>query len=461
MTAVTDGEDGRATAAGGVDLASPRLMRLLFRVGLPSMVGLSINALYQIVDMIFVGMLGVEAVAAVAAGLPAILVIAAVGEGIGAGTGLVVSQALGAGRRDRAATAVATAFVLVGVAAAGLIALAMLAYGRLPGLLVPDGDAGELARDYVVVLLCGSALILAQIVCDFVAISKGHTAFSLFTLAVSFSVNLILDPIFMFVLGWGVAGAAAATLVAASVALCLYAWYFLRGPSLIRPADPGFRPSRSVLRPVAAIGLPAAAATLLTAASLGLMMQLAGRHGAEAVAALGIALRLLTAGMLPMAGFCLGAQAVIGFGWGAGDRRRTRRAGRMLFALATAFSAGYAACVVVWSGPIVGLFTSDPATAALARAAVVPILAVFAVGSLPMVTTVLLRATGRTGLAAAVSLAPQGYLLLPLLAVLPALYGFDGLIASHVLATAITAVAAAGVAAAVLARDLGPAAARP
>lgn len=431
-----------SSASKGMDLGDPRLRRLLFRVGMPSMIGLSINALYQLVDMIFVGHLSVAAVSAVSAAAPLVLAMAALGEGVGVGAGAALSRALGAGEHGRVAAIVATAGALaLGIGALLLVALIAM-QGQVPLLYAGGTESNRLAQRYVGILLAGGTLILLQILCDFIAIAKGHTAFSMWTLITAFSVNLILDPILIFGLGWGVAGAAWATVIAAAVALVIYTYYFTYGPSLVRPRELLRRPTAALVRAILAIGGPAAGSTLMAALAFGLMYRAASPYGETAVAGMGISLRLLNAGILPMAGFCLGAQAVLGHSWGAGDGARTRRAVLIVLGLASAFAFTYATVMVTSAPWIVTLFTDAAAARAHALQAIATMHPAFALAGLPMVTTVLLRAKGHAKHAGLLALAPQGYLLLPGVLLLPEVWGFTGLLASHPLALTLAAVAA-------------------
>lgn len=438
-------------SAAPADLASPRLGRLIRRLALPSVVGLSINALYHIVDAFFVGRLGPEAVAAVSLAFPLLILLVALAEGFGVGAAATIARLLGARRRVRAGQAATLALAMS--AATAVVATALLLPVLEPALLLLGATptALPLALPYTALLVGGSVMLFLQIGCDFIAIAEGNSRFSMLTLLGSFLLNMILDPVFIFWLDMGVPGAALATLVAQVSALAAYAVYFGRRLGTVRLHPRLLRHGRGTARRIVTMGTSAALATGLTALAFMLIYRLAGAHGDAALAGVGIALRLLAGGTLPVMGFCLGTQPILGYAWGAGDPARVRRALRLMLAATTAFAAVHATAMIAFAPQVVGLFTDDAATIAIGTQAVRVFHLFHVAFGLYMVTVALLQATGRPKPAALLLLAPRGLFLIPALLVLPPLFGLDGLIASQALAGALSALLAAAVLRATLA----------
>lgn len=425
-----------------LDLGAPDLTRTLLRSGLPAMGGLALNAAHQSVDGAFLGHLGTEALAAVSLALPLAGVTAALGVGLGVGTATAIARRLGAGRPEAAgqiaSSAMALGFCLATLAALGL----SVARDPLLDLLGASGAVRAPAKAYLALMAFSAALGIVQILCDFIAIGEGNARFSMASLALCFGLNIALDPLFIFGLGWGVAGAAAATVLAQLLTLALYAWYFVarRGRVRLRPALPAWRQLGPVLR----VGAPETATVLVATASALLLYRLAGRiGGVEGLAALGIVLRLLTLASLPIEGFCLGAQAVLAHAAGGGDLARLRRAIWRLAALTC--GAASVAAVLVLAVPEIALatFAASPATAALAEPALRLMALALPLIALRSVAQITLQATERAGLAAVLGLAPSGWLLLPLLAAFVPAHGFQGLALSLSLAAALAGLGAA------------------
>jgi putative MATE family efflux protein len=426
------------TALAPVDLGGPDLTRIILRVALPSVIGLSMNALHHLVDAVYIGALGPEAVAAVSSAFPLIILLVAVAEGIGVGTASYIARMLGAGKPDRASAAASLALLLILPLCLVIMVGLLLTLDDVLRLIGVTETALPLAMAYARILIAGCTLLFAQILCDFIAISEGNTRFSMWTLIGSFGLNMLLDPLFIFVLDMGVGGAALATVCAQAAAVTAYAVYFALKAGKLRLRLRALAPRGEILRQIVTVGASATLSTMLGAFAFILIYRTAGAYGDGAVAGIGIALRLLSGGSLPVAGFCLGAQAVLGFSWGAGDHKRLLRALRIMLTATTAFAVLYAGVMIAFAPAIVSLFTEDAGVAAMAAAAVRAFHSFFALSGLYMVTVVLLQASGKARLAAALVLAPQGYLLIPGLLLLPGLWGLDGLLASQPLAVGLS-----------------------
>jgi Na+-driven multidrug efflux pump len=226
------------------DLSDPNLYRLMWRLGLPAMAGLSLNALHQAVDAAFVGRLGGDALAALVLLAPLAGLVVAVGIGLGIGAASATARSLGAGLPDHA-RAVAGMSMWVALALAVCAVGGLLTFGEgLLHLLGARGVLFESARPYLAVQSLTIGCAIVQILCDFLAIGRGDAGVSLKTLALCFGLNIVLDPVFIFALDFGLPGAAWATLCAQGVTLCVWAWYFyaprstLHAPRSTLPPEP-------------------------------------------------------------------------------------------------------------------------------------------------------------------------------------------------------------------------------
>ena len=419
------------TAVAPLDLGDPRLRRLIVRLALPTVAGLGISALHHVVNAAFVGMLGPTEIAAVSISVPVFVVIAALGEGLGIGSATAIGRHLGGGSRGRAS---ATATTVLALTVPLGIALSLVLLWRLESILGLLGATVTVlpeASRYVGILGLACVLLLAQQLCDFIAIAEGNTRFSMWTLLGAFSLNIVLDPILIFGFGLGVAGAAVATIVSQIAALLAYVVYFRNGWGVVRVRWRLLRPDPRLLRPVLAVGVPATFGGLMAALSLAAIHGAASLNGSdEVLAGVGIALRLVALGTLPVIGFCLGAQPVLSFACGAGDFARMLGALRFMLAVTSVGAAGYALVMITLAGPIAGLFTDDPVTLAVAMWACRAFHACFALVGVQFGLIVLLQSLGKSWTAAVMSFAAQGGLLILALLVLPAIWGLGGVIAS-------------------------------
>lgn len=412
-----------------IDLGSPDLTNVILRTALPAVGGLSINAVHQAVDAFFVGQLGPEALAAVSLILPLAGVPAAVGIGLGVGTATSIGRKLGADQPEQAgrvASAAMGACLLVAI----LLSL-VIWYNQhsMIGLLGAQGNVEAPALAYLNLLAFSAGLGMVQILCDFVAIGEGNARFSLITLVVCFSLNMVLDPILIFWAGLGVQGAALATVLAQMITLGIYALYFMRRWGRIR-LYPSFDAAALVrLGPVLKIGLPEAIAVLLASVSFVLIYRSAGAlEGTNGQAAMGLSLRLWMLASLPLQGFCLGAQPVLAHAAGALNFARLHRATLIIAAIATGSGILFMAIGLTFNHGLGRLFTPEGQSLDLAMPAIFALSLCLPAVALRQSVLVMLQATARARSAAFLSLVPLGLLYVPLLIPMGPGWGFGELI---------------------------------
>ncbi|MDA9472965.1 transporter [Bradyrhizobium sp. CCBAU 65884] len=417
-----------------IDLSDPNLSSLILRLAIPSIIGLSINGFQQVVNLIFVGALGVQAMAAVSMTLPIVVLLTAVGQGIGVGTASFISRHFGAGDYLEASRGASTALALA--APIGIILTVALLL-NLRGIFVTLGASPTitpLALDYAATLLFGYTVMLLNMVNGFIVRAEGNTRLSMWTMMTAFILNAVLDPVFIFLLDLGVRGAALATLVSQIAAISLYIAYFTNARGIVRVRASHISVRADRIRQLAFIGAPASITSILSAVDFMLLYRAAAPFGDDSIAAVGIAVRLLTIGALPVTGFCIGSQAVLGFGWGAGDFARVLKAAKLMLSMTVALSVAYSAAVVIFARPLVGLFSDSENVTRLAVSTCSVFHLFFGLFGIQSVATTMLQSFGRARLSALVSLARQGYLFIPAVLLFPPMWGFNGLLASQAIA---------------------------
>ncbi|MGV1837864.1 MATE family efflux transporter [Rhizobium rhizogenes] len=407
------------------DMNDPRVMRLVLTIALPAVAGLAASAGHHAINAIFLGALGPEVLAGISLVMPLFLLVAATGQGLGIGLATLLARHLGEGDVPAASSVAVTA--LAATIPIGIV-LSILIYLGLPGFVGALGASNELLApglNYGRLLAFGVTLGLLQAVCDFIAIAEGNSRFSMIVLIASFALNAILDPVFIFLLQFRETGAAFATILSSVAALLCYVVYFQRRWGKVRVTMRLVH--WQLLRPIARIGIPAAATSIVTGLGFLVLLREAAVHGGDAgVAATAIAIRLMTLGQLPVFGFCLGAQSVVSHAVGAGDPLRVRAIIRVMLMVTIPVASLYSVLLFLGAEPIVRLFTDSPEVAAEAISYLRALFPVFPLAAFQSVLLVMLQSRGRAGLSAVVGLAPQGYLLIPLLLLLPLWIGFAG-----------------------------------
>lgn len=353
-------------------LTEGNIKRKIWQLAWPMMLSMFFYTLYNLVDAYWVSKLSPQAIAAVSISQITLFVMISLGFGITAGSGVLMSMRIGAGKMDEAGKVLGQSFVLSAIAGVFFSVLALIFKHQL---LVASGASGaiyEPALDYFTITAAGATLffLLTSVMFSFNAQGDTFTLTKLF--AVSTVINTVLDPILIF--GWGpipalgISGAAYATLVSQLVFIIIG----IRSLSL---------PSRSVpfkftnlqfvwssVKQVLKIGVPAALTQIIFPLGLAMLTYISSAAYLEAGAvALSLGFRVEFFAYLPAAGFGFAAMAMIGQNLGAGKRDRVDSSFRTGLAFASAGAAGIGVLVAVFAGPAISIFTTDPQVLAYAK----------------------------------------------------------------------------------------------
>lgn len=349
--------DGRGTRLAGF-IERPR--KAVWQLALPMIGGFTVHAVYGVVDMAFIGQLGPAALAAATFVHAPFFIAIAIANGLAAGITAKVAQAVG---RDDAAAAdrVASGGITLGLILGGLLAFAGLLGGRhaMP-MLGAEGESARLAWAYFQLIAAGVPLVFISSVLRSVLTGEGDARGPMVVISIGTMINLGLDPLFIFVFGWGIRGAAWATLVAQGLSGVLLALLFTRR----RRVFAHFRlralwPSWETTRAVAGIGLPAALGQIVMAMGAVLNNRLLATFGQVTVAGYGAASRVDMLVALPILGLGGGALSVVGMFAGAGrvDLVRSTTLYTYRSVVIVALVAGASAFLL--SDVILSLFTTE------------------------------------------------------------------------------------------------------
>lgn len=426
-------------------LGTGKIVPTLLKLGIPAAVGLLINALYNVVDTIFVGQgVGPLAIAALSIVFPIQMLVAAFAQALGAGGASVLSRRLGEGRP--AAEVVGTVATVVVVLTLAMTALALVFADPLLRLFGATDNILPYARDYLMVVGVGFVFSGLAMTLSSLLQAEGNAQASMKALILGAVLNTILDPVFIFVFPMGVAGAALATVISQVASLGYILALYLRRKTHVRVLRSHLRPDRQLLSESAALGVP----SLVQNAGMSVLMIIVNqslRHygGDDAITVYGMAFRLMSLAFLPMFGLVQGFQPVAGYNFGAQNFRRVRQA------LVAATALAFGTMAVVWvafqafPGQAMGLFTPDAGLAQRAgqvlsiMALVLPLVGIQVVGS------VYFQAVGKARPSIVLGLLRQFLFLIPLLLILPLFWGLAGVWWAYPLsdlaATAVTAVA--------------------
>lgn len=402
---------------------------LLLTFSAPAIVGMLAQALYNVVDRIFVGQaVGPMGIAGTTVAFPFMLVVMAFGMLIGFGAAALISIRLGQQDRQDAERVLGNAAVLlVGVS----VLLTVVGLTLLSPLLRLFGSSDQIlpyARDYLQIIVLGSILQTVGFGLNAVIRGEGNPRIAMCTMLIGAMINTILDPIFLFGFGWGMRGAAAATVTAQGVSALWVISYFLRRRSLVRFHVRNLRLRGSTCASIVAVGSPMftmqIAASVLNAI---LNNQLRVFGGDLAISVMGIIYAVLLFIAMPVFGINQGAQPIIGYNYGARRFSRVKKALLTAILAATGITSTGFLVVMLFPSQVIWLFSREDATLVrLGTHAIRICLMMLPIVGFQIVSSSYFQAVGKPKHAMLLGLSRQVLLLIPAVLILPHLFGLDG-----------------------------------
>lgn len=401
---------------------------LLLRLSLPAMVGMLVQASYNIVDAFFIGWgVGPMGLAGTAVAFPLHFFVMGLATMGGVGAASLVSRSLGAGDVERADRALGT---LVTLALATGLSAAFLGRAFLPQLLALLGASGEIlppARTYIAIILLGIPFHVLGVGLNNVVRAEGNARVAMFTMLISAGANTVLDPLFIFGFGWGIAGAAWATVISQALVVVWLGNYVFSGRSALKLKAGHLVPREAIVRQIVSVGASEFARLTASGFTATVVVHSMGRFGSPlAVAAYGVISRVLSVFFMPMMGISQGLQPVLGYNYGAGLWGRAHRAVRLSATAASAISALGFLVLLLFPGQIFGIFTADPELRAIGARSLRTMTLGFAFVGFQTIGSTLFQALGKGAPALFLSMSRQVLFFLPLILVLPRLLGLVG-----------------------------------
>lgn len=334
--------------------------KALWTLSLPIIFGMSIQTLYMVVDMIFVGRVGADALTALAFNLPLLFLAMGATFGLGSGVTALIAQAIGAKDQERA-DGVAVHTVLIGLMMTVLFTVVGLGFGRsiLSLIGVPE-ELLELAWQYFMVTAAGFGFMVSAVFFRSILSGEGEVKVPVMIQAAGTLLNIALDPVFIFWLGWGVQGAAAATVVAQSlVATALFYILFIQKKNQVRIRFSRFRWNGDIVRGLFRIGVPASLSFVVMGLGSGAFNRILVELSADAVAAHQIGGRLDHVVVLPIVAISHSLVTLVGMFYGAKRFDLVRFIVRYAIVRAVAIGATISALFFIFAPQLAAMFTDD------------------------------------------------------------------------------------------------------
>lgn len=293
-------------------LGSAPIPKALMALGVPIMIGMLINALYNLVDAYFVGGLGESPMGAISIVFPLGQVVVGLGLMFGNGAASYLSRLLGKGDKSTANKVASTALYGSVFVGAILIVLAIIFLEPILSLLGATDTIMPYALTYARIYVISCIFNVFNVTMNNIFASEGAAKTTMCALLLGAVINIVLDPIFIYTLNMGVAGAAIATAISQIVSTIVYLSYVLRKKSAFSFSLKEFAPKKEIMVEILKIGVPTLTFQLLTSLSIALINRAANRYGDAVIAGMGAVTRVTSMGTLVVFGFLKGFQPIAG-----------------------------------------------------------------------------------------------------------------------------------------------------
>lgn len=414
-------------------LASESIPKLLIHYTLPAIVGTMVNALYNVVDRIFIGQgVGTDAITGLAITFPILIFMQAFGMLIGAGASARVSILLGEGNNDRAERILGNAILLTFVTQAMTIIPAMIFMEPLLKAFGASPAALPYAEAYLKILLPGN--IFSTLAFGYSAIMRasGYPYKSMTTMLIGAITNTCLDALFIYGFGWGIAGAAWATVIAMATAALYVMRHFFDRNSLIRFRKKNLRFSWTQIMAIISIGIAPFSVQILGSVTAVIFNKTFISYSANleeadlAIAAYAILNSFAMIGVMLMLGIAQGMQPIVGFNYGARNIKRVSETFRLGVLSNITIALVFLLLAVFVPRLIARLFTTDQELIDISATALRISLLGFVPVAFQVTATQFFQSLGMGMRAMLLSISRQILFLVPLLLTLPNFYGIKG-----------------------------------
>lgn len=344
-------------------LATGSIGRLIARFAIPSVVAMLVNALYNIVDQIFIGRsIGYLGNGAANVVLLVTLVALSFSLLLGDGAAAYYNLKLGAGERETAARGAGNAIAAIVAVSLAVMAVCLIFLEPILRLFGATEALMGYAKDYGWIVVLGLPFLMVSTSLNSIIRADGSPRYAMLSMILGAVINGCLDPIFLFGFGWGIRGAAMASLIGQLVSCSLSAAY-LRRIKCVKLDRRAFRPAPRVIGKICTLGISSfidqAAFTLVMAVNNNLIVHYGAltSYGSEIpLTSYGISMKVQEILFTVLLGVAIGMQPIVSYNYGAGNWVRVKRAYRTAVAIGTVISVAATALFIFWPDPLIHLF---------------------------------------------------------------------------------------------------------
>ncbi len=410
-------------------LGEQPIPQLLWRFSVPAIIGMMANSLYMVIDRLFVGnIVGADAIAGMSVTMPIAFILMAFGMLIGIGSGSLVSIRLGEQKKDEAENILGNALsltIIISILVAGGLLL------TLDSLLTLFGASPEIlpyGRQFISIILYGSIFQYISFGLSAVIRAEGNPRMAMMTLLINAGMNIVLDFVFIYLLGYGLQGTAVATVISQAISATWVLLYFRGKNSVLNLKLKNLRLRLDLMMAIFAIGM-APFFMQLAASVINILFnqQLAHYGGDTAIGAYGVISTIIMFFLMPIFGINQGAQPIIGYNYGAQNFKRVKQTLKIAIAAATLIVCSGFIVFELFPVQLLGAFSSDEAFLNIGVPGMRLLLLAFPLVGFQIVSANFFQSIGKAGIAIILSLLRQVIVLIPLLVILPGILGLNGI----------------------------------
>lgn len=413
----------------------------IINLALPSVLSMLVNILYNLTDTFYIGKLNdPNLVAAVSISLPLFTFQMAIAGIFGNGGGSYLSRLLG--KKDfYCARQTATLAIVSSMIVSVIIAIVGILF--IPSFLKAVGaseNTYQPAYDYMFWILLGSPFIMLKFTLVQLLRAEGAAKAAMAGLMIGTGVNIVLDPLFIFVFKMSVTGAAVATVIGQGIGAGFFVYYYLSGRSLAAPSLKNLRFDPYTYKQIFFIGIPSSVSQIMMGIGNTISYRLGGIYGDNYVAALGVASRVFSIPSFVFIGISIGVQALVGFNYGARNYARMKQVIRTAIVISLWLAVFFLLMFALIPMQLIAVFTTDKQVLMVGTAILEAYIFAIPTMAIGMILMTSLQAMGKALQAFIVAISRQGVIYIPLIYLLNAQFKFDGLVFALPLADMLTTV---------------------
>lgn len=415
--------------AKDLDIRNGNIGKLLWEFSLPAIIGVLVNAFYNIIARIFVGRaIGSVAIAATTVALPIMTINMAVAMLIGIGATALISIRLGQRKIPEAEEIAGNATLLLILLPLILSGIYFLFANPILMLFGSSPEVLPYARDYINIIMLGiipGALSFGM--SNFIR-AEGNPRFAMLTQIVAAVINVVLNYVFIFPLGWGIKGAAWGTVIAQTVTAIWVLNYFFHGNSKIKIRFTSLKPQWPIVLKIVSIGFAPFAMQIANSIQQTILNKTVMAYGGDlALSAVGIIMSLAMVLIMPIVGISQGAQPLIGFNYGARQFDRVQETLKKAILAGTVLATFGFILIQAFATPIVALFSKgDTALTQVTVEGLKIFMALLPIVAFHIIGSNYFQAVGKPVQSTILSLSRQVLFFIPLLIILPNFWGLTG-----------------------------------